>query len=578
MARAGRALALAAAAGCSGSAPAPSVPPSAVLAVPPAPRESDTRGAAARASQAFAPVRDRVLAELFTDDPTNARDLGLHEYDGRVAPVSGEALSARAARLNEADAALAAVDRAGLSDDEALDLAELQSEVASDLFWLVDVGAPRVYPQFYEPLFSVNTFLDRDYAPIDERARRLLAHEEAALGEVGHMRDNLKPPLSRPVAEVAARNFAGFATYLRGDVARVMGKLGDDAQRARFAKDNEALAAAAADFAAWLKREAARGDQSHVLGTARYTKLLRVQEGITTPLEVFERMNEDNLAANKKAYEALSARVKDRPVEEADYFTTAAKMMGDARDFVVSHGIVTLPSEDRAVVRETPPYARWNAASIDVSGPFETAKSAFYYLTIPDRSWPKKERRAYLGTLGDLLGTTIHEVYPGHFVQGRWQERAPTRVQMASADYAFVEGWAHYAEQMMIDEGLGKEDPANELAMLHGALLRNCRFAASVGIHTRGITVEQAAKRFVEDCHQDEATAREQAVRGTFDPGYFAYTLGKLQIMALRDEAKRGLGDGFSLKRFHDALLAHGAPPLALVHDRVLRELGVLSK
>ena len=184
-----------------------------------------------------------------------------------------------------------------------------------------------------------------------------------------------------------------------------------------------------------------------------------------------------------------------------------------------------------------------------------------------------KERQAYLGTMGELLGTTVHEVYPGHFVQGRWAERAPTRVQKAFGNYAFVEGWAHYDEQMMIDEGFGKDDPENRLEMLNGALLRNCRFAASVAIHTRGMSLEQVEKRFVDDCHQAVSEAHEQAVRGTFDPGYFAYTLGKLQILALREEAKKTLGARFSLQRFHDALLAHGAPPVALIHDRVLRDL-----
>jgi uncharacterized protein (DUF885 family) len=131
---------------------------------------------------------------------------------------------------------------------------------------------------------------------------------------------------------------------------------------------------------------------------------------------------------------------------------------------------------------------------------------------------------------------------------------------------------------MMIDEGFGQGDPENRLAMLHGALLRNCRFAASVAIHAKGMTVEDAERRFVEDCHQDRATAHEQAVRATFDPGYFAYTLGKLQILKLRAEAKAALGDRFSLQRFHDALLSHGSPPLALVRERVLREIGAAAK
>ena len=525
------------------------------------------------AQSSFVALRDRVFTELLDDDPTNARDLGLHEYDGKVAPIAKEALRARVERLTRAGEELDRIRPLGLTDDDEQDLEELKGEVKARLFWLVDIDSPRKLPQFYEPLFTVNIYIDRAYAPIEERAKRLLAHEDAALAEVKHIGENLTPPLSKPVAEVAARNFAGFASYLRRDVANVMGKLGDDAQQKRFAHANEGLAKAADDLAAWLKKESARGDQSHVLGMPRFAKLLQVQEGLTMPLAEFERMNEDNLAANKAAYEALAAHVKDRAVDEARYFGTASRMMREAREFVVERYIVSLPTSEGVTVRETPPYKRWNAASIELSGPFEEAKSAFYYLTIPDRSWPKKQREGYLGTLGDLLGTTIHEVYPGHFVQGRWQERAPTRVQMALGNYAFVEGWAHYAEQMMVDEGFGRSDQANELAMLHGALLRNCRFAASLGIHAKGLTVEQAAKRFTLDCHQDEATAREQAARGTFDPGYFAYTLGKLQILALRDEARRMLGARFSLQRFHDALLAHGAPPLALIHDRVLREL-----
>jgi uncharacterized protein (DUF885 family) len=148
-------------------------------------------------------------------------------------------------------------------------------------------------------------------------------------------------------------------------------------------------------------------------------------------------------------------------------------------------------------------------------------------------------------------------------------------VQRAFSSYSFVEGWAHYAEQLMIEEGFGRADPANELAMLHGALLRNCRFAASLAIHTTGETVEQVERRFRSDCHQDAATAREQAVRATFDPGYFAYTLGKLQILALRREAKSRLGSRFSLRRFHDALLAHGAPPIALIRDTVIAASGI---
>jgi Bacterial protein of unknown function (DUF885) len=550
-----------------------SEPPAAVIPVAPVPREPAAR---ADPSAAFEALSERVLGALLDGNPIEARDLGLHEYDGKVPAFSREGIDARVARLRAAERDLAAVDSSALSADRSLDLAELQHWVASRLFWLVDVDGPRTRPQFYEDAFSLSAYLDRDYAPFEERARRLLEQEEAALVEVPHARENLAVPLSKPVAEVAARNFAGFASYLRHDVAKFMAPAGDAAFRARFAKANEALAKVAEGLAAWLKQEAPRGDQRHVLGAARFAKLLAVQEGITTPLDEFERMNEDDLVANKRAYEALARTAKPSPVQESALFATARGFVEDARRFVVERSIVSLASQDAVTVRETPEYERWNSASIEMSGPFEKARSAFYQITIPDRTWPAAKRAEYLGTLGDLLGTTVHEVYPGHFVQGRWAERAPTRVQKAFADYAFVEGWAHYGEQMMIDEGFGQGDPANRLAMLHGALLRNCRYAAALAIHARGASLEEVERRFVDDCHQDRPTAHEQAVRGTFDPGYFAYTLGKLQILALREEARAKLGARFSLQRFHDALLAHGAPPVALIHDRVLRDLGAM--
>jgi uncharacterized protein (DUF885 family) len=542
-------------------------------AAPSAPASSTDAGALPAVR--FDGLRDRVLDELLADDPSTARDLGLHEYDGKVASISSAALIARRARLDRAAMELAAVDDTSLTSDERIDRSELQSWVQTRRFWLVDMDAPHRRPQEYEDLFSVSAYIDHDYAPLPVRAIALLAQEEAALQEVGHVRENLTPPLPKPLAEVASRNFAGFATYLRGDVARIMGDQGGAEQRRRFASTNEALAKAATELSAWLGEQAARGDQSHVLGRDRYISLLRAQEGLTMPLEAFEALNEENLAANKRAYESLVDRVRPKPVEEKKLFATAASMMESARRFIVDHRIVTIPTTDEPIVREMPPYERWNSASIEMSGPFETARSAYYQLTIPDKALPEAERQAYLGSQGSLLGTTVHEVYPGHFVQGRWAERAPTRVQKAFQSYSFVEGWAHYGEQMIIDEGLGSDDPANRLAMLEGALLRNCRFAASIGMHTQGMTIEQAEQRFMTDCHQDKATAEEQAVRGTFDPGYFAYTLGKLQILALRTEARAKLGSSFSLQRFHDALLAHGAPPVALIHDTVLRELGV---
>jgi uncharacterized protein (DUF885 family) len=555
-----------------GSPPPPAPPPVATIpAYPDAPRAEEP------AAPGFAALRDRLLDELLADDPASGRSLGLHQFDGKVAPVSAAAIRARVARMTQARADLAAVDKPALGDDDRLDLALLAAKVDQVLFQLVDLEEWRHRPQFYEDLFTVNGYLDRDYAPVAERAARLLAHEEAALAEVPHLRENLVSPLSRAVVETTLKNFKGFADYLRSDVPKQLKGVGTAEFQEKLAKVNEELARAAAALAEHLEKvELAKGDQSHVLGAERYKKLLRVQEGLELPLSELKKMGEEDLARNRKAYEALLAKkVKPKRVKQEVLFEEAGKLTEAARRFVIEKHLVTIPTEDKAVVKETPQFMRWNAAFLEAPGAFETkAITAFYYITKPDPKWSRKEQEDYLPAHGVLLATTIHEVYPGHFLQRQWEKRAPTRVQRVLGSYSFVEGWAHYGEQMMIEEGFGAADPESHLGQLSDALLRNCRVVVSLGVHTEGMTLAQAEKRFVDECHQDKAGAHQEAARATFDPGYFAYTLGKIQILALRDEAKKKLGARFDLRRFHDALLGHGTPPVPLLRERVLAELG----
>jgi uncharacterized protein (DUF885 family) len=530
--------------------------------------------ATAAPASGFAALRDRILDQWLRDEPATARGLGLHESDGKIAAYGVDAIQARVARLTQQQKDLAAVDRAALSLDDALDLALLSSQTGLALFQLATLADFQHRPQFYEELYSVNVYLDHDYAPLEERAQRLLDHEKAALAQVGSARKNLVSPMSRPVLETAVKIYKGYAEYLRGDVVKQTKGVGTPAFQADLAKTNAALADEAEKLALFLKDEVKKGDNSHVLGVERYKQLLALQEGLTIPLADFKKMGEDNLQANKKAYDELAKKTKlTRPKAEA-LLDEATKLMNSSRQFVLDKKLVTIPTDDQAVLKESPPFKRWNAAFLDGPGPFETkVTQAFYYITRPDAAWPKKEQEEYLMPMGILMATTVHEVYPGHFLQGQWVRKAPTRAQKMFASYSFVEGWAHYGEQMMVEEGFGADVPQNKLGQLSDALLRNCRFVASLGIHTEGMTLAQAEKRFITDCHQDKATAHEQAVRGTFDPGYFAYTLGKVQILALRDEAKKRLGAKFSLQKFHDALLSHGSPPVPLIHDRVLKDL-----
>jgi uncharacterized protein (DUF885 family) len=562
-------------------------PPAAPGAGTPIPPGPDWRPArkGAKADDAsprarFSRLKNRILDQWLVDDPSTGRQLGLHDFDGRIADYQAASIEQRLERVKRQRQELAAIDRKALPPDDQLDLAILEKEADLLLFKMVDLSEWKKRPQFYEELFSVNVYLDRDYAPIEERARKLHQHEKAALAQVEHVRKNLASPLSKPVVETAIKIFKGYAEYLQKDVVKQLKGVGTPAFQEELLKTNAELAKAAADVAAHLEKvELPKGNDSHILGLERFKKLLQVQEGLTIPIAEFKRMGEENLQANKKAFEKVAQKAVLKRPKATDLLPEATRMMEASRKFVLEKKIVTIPSEERAVLKETPPFMRWNSAFLDAPGPFEPrATNAFYYITMPDPTWKKKEQEEYVMALGILLSTTVHEVYPGHFVQGQWVKRAPTRVQKVLASYSFVEGWAHYTEQMMIEEGFGADDPQNHLGQLSDALLRNCRFVVSLGVHAEGMSLRQAENRFMNDCKQDRATAREQAVRATFDPGYFAYTLGKIQILALRDEAKKKLGAKFSLQRFHDALLGHGAPAIPLIRERVLNELAEQAK
>ncbi len=529
--------------------------------------------------ESFAGVRDALVDAWLEQAPAWGRQVGLHQYDGKIADYSPAGIARHIAWLETARAKLSTFADAKLSADEALDRAVLLGKITLDHFNLSERKLHRSNPRHFGELFNVSAYIDFDYAPLAQRALALVEHEEAALGQVEHIFANLEPTLSKPVVETAIKSFKGYAEYLRGDVKKLLsGKLTDPQQAARFLRSNEALAKAAAAAASRLEKEyLPRADMSsHVLGRERYLRFVAAQEGRPIDLAAFKRMADEDLARNKAAYQQLKAKVNiTRPTADK-LLSEATRLVQSSRAFVIEKKLVTIPSSDQAVLKETPPYMRWNAAFLNMPGAFDSAKQGYYYITLPDPSWPEKEQTEYIFPYGTLMATTVHEVYPGHFLHGLFIRLAPTRVQKMVDSYSFTEGWAHYTEQLMVEQGYLSEDPQNHLGQLSDALLRNCRFVVSIGVHAEGMTLEQAAKRFVDDCFQDQATAREQAARATFDPGFFAYTVGKLQILELRREAKQKLGARFDLRAFHDALLSHGAPPVALIRERVLRDLGAL--
>ncbi|MEQ8277802.1 MAG: DUF885 domain-containing protein [Deltaproteobacteria bacterium] len=522
------------------------------------------------------------IERSFEEHPDVARGAGLHDYDGRVEEVSKAAVERRLARAKVYVETVNAIDPASVEDPVRLDLELTRLDALQTIFGIEQTEEHRKVLS-YAGLFDTSGYLSRDYAPLEVRVGKLLDHAAAATVRVDDVLAILDPKQPRTHLATAKGMLGGYRSFYEGDVA-TQSKPALDAEPAlakRFAEVVPALLAAVDRLIAWIDAHEAEATDDFALGEAKFLEMLRVNEDLEITLPELQRMADANYRANYDAYVATAKRIDpNKSVQEVaamvaaerlpadQVITTAAQQLDTLREYIEANDIITIGSDERATVKVTPPFLRFNSAFLDMAGPFEKAKGSFYYISPPDPSWPKATQEAYIPWAGDLLGTSIHEVYPGHFVHGLQFRRAPTKAQKIYGSYAFIEGWAHYTEQMMLDAGYGDDDPRLRLGQLSNALLRNCRFLAALGLHTQGMTVEAAETMFQEKCFVDPGNARQQAFRGTFDPGYLSYTLGKLAILDLREKffaAKKTK----SLRAFHDWLLSYGGAPVALIAKRM---------
>lgn len=264
------------------------------------------------------------------------------------------------------------------------------------------------------------------------------------------------------------------------------------------------------------------------------------------------------------------AKASANKAEGKNVVEAATNQLADLRKFIIDKDLLTIPGTEEAQVAQAPPYKAWNFAYINIPGPYETNLPSTYYVSPPDLKWDKKKQDDYVPGKGSLLFTSAHEVYPGHFVQFLHANRSKSKLGQVFVGYAFAEGWAHYTEEMMHDAGLGGDDPEMHIGQLQAALLRNVRFVSAIGLHTKGMTVADSKKMFIEQGFQDECNAQQQANRGTFDPAYLNYTMGKLMIRKLRDDWCSSRGDRTAWKQFHDAFLSYGGPPIPMVRKAMM--------
>ena len=535
-------------------------------------------------------IRDAIIEEYLEAHPAYAVYQGRHEYDGLLPDWSANGIAAEIARLHAAkDTVMALGDLAGA---ERFERDYMVARFDRDLFWLETAEAPFTNPAWYVDWIVDNIdpapYLTRTYAPLDVRMKGYTAYARAIPQAAAQIRANLRTPLSKPLAERGISAFGGLAGFYASDVPKVFADVKDAALQKAFADANTGAANAMQDLAAWLKSQLPAATASYALGADNFAKMLYATERVDTPLAELEAAGRADMARNQQALrEACAAFAPGATITACIAKMNANKAPGSVvegaraqleglKTFVVDAGVATIPGPEEARVAASPPYNSANSAYIDIPGPYEKGQSSIYYIAPPDPSWTPKEQQEYLPGRSDLLFTSVHEVWPGHFLQFLHSNRNPSLVGRLFVGYAFAEGWAHYAEEMMWEMGLGNGEPETHIGQLTNALLRNARYLSAIGLHTGGMTVADSEKMFREQAYADVGTARQQAARGTYDPAYLNYTMGKLLIRKLRADWTATRGGRTAWRMFHDEFLSHGGPPIPMLRQLMMGSGGTL--
>jgi uncharacterized protein (DUF885 family) len=550
------------------------------------------RAAAQTPPDEFESAVDDFFERYFEFYPTLAAGAGLHEYDGQLGPRDAESIRAWLVELDVFEERFAAMDPATLTDDQRLDRDLILREIRGDRFWLEEVGTWRSDPRFYASQWDLTLLLLLDYAPLAERMGAIVSRLERFPGLVAAARANVEDP-PRPFVETALITYRGWPAFLENDLTEALAGVDDPALQSRFAAARERAVQAITDYRTHLETEVLpSADGEFALGTARYETMNALLSGLDVPVEELKAIGEAELArlqgladslaesiapgvpAEGRVSAAFDTLAQDRPAPGA-IVATAAQVIDSLRAFVLERRIGTLLEGD-VEVREIPPFARTNFAYIWIPGSFEReAKTGLYFIQPVEEGWSERVVREFLARNNDwsILNTSGHEAYPGHYHHFNHVHRAPTKTQRLLTAYVTTEGWAHYAEEMSWRQGLAGGDSRLGLAVVQDALLRVVRYLASIGLHTEGMTVDEAETLFRSVAFQDSVNARQQALRGTYDPEYLNYTLGKLMIRDLRSDVRatvEAAGGEFDLTAFHDDFMSRGAPPVPWIGRRLL--------
>lgn len=549
--------------------------------------------------KAFASLVDTLSSEYQKRYPLEATELGVHTYDGEIDDLSPAGIAAELTWLRGWQTRLAQVAREPLSADSRFDLDLVRHAIGARIHLRAEAQDHRRRPGIYLRMVagSVNALIKRSFAPAEQRLDLVLSRLRKLPQVLQAAEQNLdaSAPVSQVGIDITLSDLDATARFLSDDVPQAFPEVKDATRQSALRAESQKVATALRRFGDFLRRRRATAQPEFALGSAAYKSRLWAVEMIDEPLPQLLKRAEAEIARlqgefrktatqidRKKDVEAVQLEMlKDHPSGDRVIAETTARLSGQQK-FLIDRGIVTVPSPILPLVRESPPFMRATTlASMDTPGPYDTAKEAYYYVTLPNPSWSPEQAEDFLRgahSRSIIEVTAIHEAYPGHYLQHLWETKL-SRARQLFGVMSNIEGWAHYTEQMMLDEGYGGGDPRLRLAQIQDALLRAGRFVVALRMHTdaagpgsRPMTVAEGTEYFHKQALQTKKVAEMEALRGTQDPLYMVYTWGKLEILRLRDQVKTSRGGGYALKNFHDDLLGYGRAPLSLIRTALLKK------
>jgi len=554
------------------------------------------------ASQTFNYLTDQYFHDVyFKFSPTAGTSAGKHEYDTQLEDYSAAGAQKNIAALHDYEKKLMTIDPKALDAEPAADYQILLNSIRASLLQLEVVRGWEKNPDNYSSgvTGSIFTIMERPYAPVNTRLRAAVEREKQIPQVFVEARKDLKNP-PHIYTEIALEQIDGDVSFFQNDVPSAFADATDAEAKAEFAKTNASVIEALKSYGAWMKSDLLpRSNGDFRYGADTYSKDLAYSEMVDIPLDHLLQIGLNDLHNNQAEFARVAKEIDPTKTPQQELAELAGmhpapdKLLQAFHDrfnseigFIREHHIITIPSDVQPVLEETPPFMRATTqASMDPPGAFEThSTKAYFNVTLPDPKWDAARTNEYMAAfnIGTIVSTSVHEAYPGHYIQFLWQPRFPSDIRKLIGANTNIEGWAHYCEQMMLDEGYGKvtakderEEKLIRLGQLQDALLRDARFVVAIRLHTGvggAMSIPEAEDFFVKEGYQARPIAEVETKRGTSDALYLYYTLGKLEIMKLREDVKKKEGAAFNLQQFHDAFMQQGFAPIKVIRKTMLHD------